>query len=115
MLEELQSLDDKQKRRVLVVATIIIMVIVVGVWILYFNSIVIGDASQPVAATSSVATTTGADGSIAVPVPAPATTTTVTASGAAPGPSLWQDIKNLFAGFGKLFSNPSQYNIQPNQ
>ena len=46
MLEELQSLSEAKKKHVIVIATIIIMVIIVGVWVAYFNSIIIGTAQQ---------------------------------------------------------------------
>jgi hypothetical protein len=94
---------------VLIIATIIIMVIIVGVWVTYFNSIVMGTTQQ-------VATqTTSTDATAPVPI-AIAPTLAVSAPAAATqasGAGLWQDIKNGFASVAHIFSNPSQYKIQP--
>ena len=108
MLDELQSLSQEKKKQVLIIATIIIMVIVVGVWFSYFNSVIIGTAQLAATqATSSVATAPTAPTAVATvtPIAVPAQTN---------GPSLWQDIKNGFVSFAHIFSNPSQYKIQPN-
>jgi flagellar basal body-associated protein FliL len=103
MLEELQSLSDGNKKRVLVIATIIIMVIIIGVWVAYFNSVIMGTAQQ-----TAVETTTPS----AAVAPAAATATApVTAQ--ANGPSLWQNIENGFGSIANVFKKPSQYNIQP--
>jgi flagellar basal body-associated protein FliL len=98
MLEELQSLSQEKKKQVLIIATIIIMVIVAGVWFSYFNSIITGVSQQ--AATQSV--------------PSAAAVTSTAAPAQTNGPSVWQDIKSGFTSFTHLFSNPSQYKIQPN-
>jgi hypothetical protein len=87
-IEELQSLSDTHKKRVLVISTIVIMLIVVGVWFSYFNGI-LAAASQPTVAE--------------------ATSTTPTAS----GPSMWQNIKNDMASIGNVFNSSSQYTVQP--
>ncbi|HEY5221379.1 MAG TPA: hypothetical protein VIJ29_04575 [Candidatus Paceibacterota bacterium] len=108
MLEELRSLSEANKKRVLIIATIIIMVIIIGVWVTYFNSIVIGNSSGAAAqATSTVATST-APVPIAI-APAPAASVPTQAS----GPGVWQDIKNFFSAIANIFRKPSQYNIQP--
>ena len=100
MFEELQSLSETNKMRVLVVGTIIIMVIVVGVWLTYFNSVVLGGAQQT---------------AVQAPPPAAAasTATSATAQAQASGPGIWQYIENGFASFLNIFRNPSQYTIQP--
>lgn len=95
-IEELQSLNEVVKKRVLIIATTVIMVVVVGVWFSYFNGI-IASASQPVIAID--ATTTAQ--------------TVPTASSSANGPGVWQNIENGFASIGNIFKGPSQYNIQP--
>jgi flagellar basal body-associated protein FliL len=98
MLEELQSLSAGNKKRVLVVTTVILMVIVIGVWAVYFNSVIMG-TMQPVSTEAAEATTTS--------------------TGVAPqvaqanGPSLWQNIKDGFGSIANVFKKPSQYNIQP--
>jgi hypothetical protein len=98
MLEELRSLSPENKKRVLIVSTIIIMIIVVGLWMLYFNSIVIGSEQQTVAQP------------VAASVPAP----TPVAAPQASGPGLWQNMKNWFGGLADILEKPSQYKIQPN-
>ena len=90
MLQELQSLSPENKKRVLIVSTIIIMVIVIGVWMSYFNSIVIGMAQQ----APDDATTTAA----AAPAP-----TQGMASAQASGPGLWQNIENGFGSIVNIF------------
>ena len=48
-LEELQSLNEPTKRKVLVVATILIMFVIVYFWLGYFNGLVASVAQVPVA------------------------------------------------------------------
>jgi hypothetical protein len=101
MLEELQSLSDVNKKRILIIATIIIMVIVVSIWISYLNSIVAGPAQQAAQATSTVASAFATD---TLPTVTPAQTS---------GPSIWQNIENWFGSLLSNFGKPSQYTIQP--
>lgn len=123
-LEEIQSLSEGTKKRVLIIGTALIMIIVIGVWLSYFNSI-IGDASQSQVAESA------ATAPAATAPPAPVTTspaattvtatTTTSASGAAMATvadsGLWQNIKNGFFSvvefFTGIFNRPSNYTIQP--
>jgi uncharacterized membrane protein YraQ (UPF0718 family) len=102
MLEELQSLSETNKRRILVIATTIIMIIVIGVWFSYFTN-TIGQVAQQ--AAPAVSSTTP---SVAAPVVVVTMATTQ-----ASGPSLWQNIKNWFGSIANIFQKPSQYNIQP--
>jgi hypothetical protein len=51
--EELQSLSESTKQRILVVSTIVIMIVVVYVWLGYFNGIVAQAQSQQTQPTSS--------------------------------------------------------------
>lgn len=117
-LEEIQSLSEGTKKRVLIIATILIMIIVITVWFAYFNSI-LGGTSQPSVAQTS-ATTPAA--------PAPSTPSSTTVAAAVPvvsqsgvplmsGPSLWQNIENGFSSFfrsiASIFSGPSNYTIKP--
>jgi zona occludens toxin (predicted ATPase) len=106
MLEEIQALSEANKKRVLVFGTVIIMLIVLGVWVAYFNGI-IASASQPLTAQS---TSTDATDAAAAPVPIaiqPATTP------ATNGPGLWQNIEDGMASIANIFKRPSQYDIQP--
>lgn len=103
MLEELRSLGDARKKQVIIISTIIIMLIVIGIWVTYFNSIIVGSSAQNVDQSSSTVAT----------APVQIAITPATSSAQASGPGLWQDIKNVFGWFGSLFSRPSQYKIQP--
>ena len=110
MLEELRSLSEANKKRVLVIATVIIMAIVIGVWIMYFNSIIAGTSQQAaVQATSSVAAATPV---ATTTMPSAITTITPTPAQAS-GPGLWQNIKNGIGSIVNIFKKSSQYNIQP--
>jgi hypothetical protein len=91
-LEELQSLNAVAKKRVLVIGTIIIMVIIVGVWLSYFNGILAG-ANQATVADDS--------------------TTSKPSAPTANGPSMWQNIENSMASIGNVFNSSSQYTVQP--
>ena len=95
-LKELQSLDAPAKNRVLIISTVVIMIVVLFVWLAYFNSIVIPSAAQT--ATSTSTTTT-------VPV-ASAQTSSAQASS---GQGFW---KNLEGGFVNLFHGGRE-TIQP--
>src|ERR1700690_1254962 len=54
-LEKLQSADEATKRRWMILSTIIIMVMVIYVWMAYFNNLVAGfsQAQQPSAGSSA--------------------------------------------------------------
>jgi hypothetical protein len=103
MLEELQSLSETKKKQVLIIATIIIMVIVVGVWATYFNGIIQGSSQAAVAAPATSTVAVVATTPVAVAVP----------TAQASGPSLWQNIKNGFGSIADIFKKPSQYTVRP--
>ena len=120
-LEELQSLDDATKQKILIVATVVIMVVIIYFWLAYFNNIVAGVGQvaegQP-AVGAATATPTMAAG-------APATTGVPTAAAASvPGPSAWQQMGsglaaigqffiNIVHGIGGIFRSPKQYIVNP--
>ncbi len=95
-LEELQSLDEPTKKKVLIIATAIIMVVVIYFWLMYFNSFVV----------DTTITNTVATGTPAVAAPA-----------APAGPGAWQNIEGWFASIGHAISGafqaPRQYIVQP--
>lgn len=96
-------MSETRKRQVLVISTIIIMAIVVGVWLSYFNSVVMGGAG-----------TTG--GASSASVQSSVSSTPAPASSAAPAWSgIWTRIKDGMSSIGRMFSGPSQYTIQPQQ
>lgn len=102
MLEELQSLSEGDKKRVLIIATIVIMIIIIGVWMVYFNSVIMGTAQQAAAGATT------ANSAASAPV-----TATPSVAAQANGPSLWQNIENGFGSIANVFKKPSQYTIQP--
>jgi hypothetical protein len=102
LLEEIQSLNEKNKKRVLVIGTAIIMIIVIGVWITYFNGIIASAGQQSVADGSTNAATT--QGTVAAAQPT---------APIAHGSSIWQNVENGMASIGNIFKRPSNYTIQP--
>lgn len=110
-LEKLQSLDERTKQWILIAATAVIMIVVVYVWLAYFNSILANVASTTSEPAPALATpAAGAPG----------------ASGAASagGTSVWQNIGNVFSaiygslagavrGLGSILQTPRQYIIHP--
>ena len=104
MLEELQSLSDGNKKRILIIATMIIMIIIIGMWVVYFNGVIMGTAEQ----VATDATTSA--GAVAPTLP---TVVAPSAPAQANGPSLWQNIENGFGSIANVFKKPSHYNIQP--
>jgi hypothetical protein len=105
-LEELQSLDEPTKTKVLIVSTIVIMIVVVYFWLAYFNNIVSSAGGQAVAdSTSAEAAAGGQDQS-------------------SQSPSFWSEIGNGTAIVGQAiggglqwveqaFESPKNYIIKP--
>ncbi|HEX4104403.1 MAG TPA: hypothetical protein VHZ04_02920 [Candidatus Paceibacterota bacterium] len=115
-LEELQSLDEGTKQKVLIVATVVIMIVIIYFWLAYFNNIVAGvgqvAAGPAVNAAPATATATAT---------APAS---VPSAAAAAGPSIWQQMGGGLAAIGQFFINlahgvrnvfqtPGQYTVNP--
>jgi hypothetical protein len=109
-LEEIQSLSDSTKKRVLIIATMLIMIIVIGVWVTYFNNIVVGAPQSGATAVTTLPTGTTTS-PVAIVPPAPVATPS------ASGPGLWQNIESGFSsilhGIAGIFSHPTNYTIQP--
>jgi len=104
-LQELQSLEESTKRKILVVSTVVVMVIVVYFWLAYFNSIIAGGA-QPAAS----------DQGAVAPI--------VQAAPAQNGSGFWGNVGNGAAIVGQSFAGgaqwivhafqaPKQYEIKP--
>ncbi len=91
-IDELRSLEEPKKKKILVGVTIIIMFLVLYFWLIYFNSIVAGGSVAPAAAVPSEADTLGA---------LQAATDTV---GGGTAPSDWQKILDFFGGGGGSYS-----------
>ena len=92
-LEEIQSLDQATKQKVLIIASASIMAIIVFLWMAYFNTLIGG--APGIAVVSQMA--------------APATVSAPSAS----GPSVWQDIAHEFNAIVNFFKSPRQYEIKP--
>ena len=109
MLEELWALNETNKKRLLVVVTIIVMAIIVGVWVSYFNSVIMGASSAPAAQTASAVPKQATTSTIA-PAP-PVVSHTAPAQQSSPG--LWQYIESGASHIVNIFKDQSQYTIQP--
>ena len=102
VLEKLRTLDESIKLKVMMITTILVMMLVVCLWVVYFNAIVVpGSVSPDVAPTS----------------------TTVSVANSSPGisdlfssamSSFWDSMKNTGQSFGEIVQNPKQYNVSPN-
>ena len=109
-LEEIQSLSEGTKKRVLIIATVLIMIIIVGAWAVYFNGVI--GATSPSGDTSAAAAPVAP-----APVPIAITAAPPAITPSASGPGLWQNIRDGFSSFfgffAGIFSHPSNYSIQP--
>ncbi len=99
ILEKVRSLDDDAKRNVLIVSSAIAIAIVVGVWIIYFNAMVM--PSSPV---SAIPTSTAALAPIASPSLPAATGSGAGIQGSSSGPGLWHTIGNGFSAAWQGFT-----------
>ena len=45
-LHRLQGLDDGVKQKIMIAATVVIMIIVVWLWVAYFNTVVVSGAGR---------------------------------------------------------------------
>ena len=93
-LEELQSLGNAAKKRVLIISTLVIMIIVFTIWLSYFNGIVASAGQPSISDTSS-------------------TVANSAQSAPANGPSIWQNIGVGVTSIGNIFKGHSDYTIQP--
>ncbi|MGC9598854.1 MAG: hypothetical protein ABSE18_00500 [Minisyncoccia bacterium] len=111
-LEELQSLDETTKTKILVVATAVAMIIVIYVWLAYFNSLIAGVAQEGTASSAASSS-----------VPSSAASSSAVSSG---GTSIWQNVEGgigtLYGksvGFlhylGNILQAPRQYIVKPPQ
>lgn len=115
-IRELQSLDEPIKQRVLIAASAITMMLVVYIWIGYFNSIVMGGPTQLADQSASVQA-----GAVPSAITGDVATSAVTTPSA---PGFWQmlggGIDSLyhgavsgFKGAGSALQAPKQYDITP--
>ena len=95
LLEEVQSLDDGAKRKVLIVSSAVVIVIVVAIWVLYFNDIVMAPSGE----NGQVASTTAA-----VPVPSVSA-----ANPSSSGPGFWHTVGNDLSGLANVFTGGHEY------
>ncbi len=124
-LAQLQSLEEPIKRRILVGATAVVMVVVVYIWVGYFNSIVLNNpvelANQ--SAVAGAGTGGAATGTIAIQ-PGAAQTPAAQGSPAANTPSFWSQLGSGFVSLyndmaggvkniGGSLQAPKDYNITP--
>jgi type IV secretory pathway TrbL component len=100
-MEELRALDEPTKRKILVVAVAVSMIVVVYLWLAYFNSIVSGTAPS-VAQSAAV-----------VNIPAASGTGGVLGLFATTMASFWQAVKDGAGTAIGTLENARQYNISP--
>ncbi len=97
-LEKLQSADEETKKRWLVISVAVIMVIVIYVWLAYFNNLLAGFSAPPASESGS--------------------------GEAQGGMTFWQTLKNgaasVYDGFigkisalGNILQAPREYIIKP--
>lgn len=98
-IEEIQSLNDTIKFRVIVVAAVFIMGIVVYVWLGYFNTLISSVPQDPTAQSQTVLPSTGGDDA--------------STSGASGLASISAEFMNMIHGFIKTLQSPGQYIIKP--
>ncbi len=115
-LQKLQSLDEPTKRKVVVGASAVAMVIVVYFWVAYFNGLVAGFTQSPVVAETAPADATA-------PVDVTAQTTPTMQPTAQPsdvqGPTgvawIFGQFMNMLHGLGNILQAPRQYIVRPPQ
>ncbi len=119
-LEEIRSLDEKRKRNVLIVASLLAMALIVFVWAQYFNAILMApatDSSVHAAALGADAATAPAFNSIPTAnpsLPANDQTSQAPTSSGASNQGFWHGLINGISGLGQIFTGGTQY-IQPSQ
>lgn len=99
-LERVRALDEPVKRKVLVFSSIIAMVLVVAVWLMYFNDIVmapIQNADQTMA-SSTAAASLSASGTV------PSSD-----SSSSSGQGFWHSVESSISGFSQVFTGGHEY------
>jgi hypothetical protein len=126
-LDQLQSLDETTKKKVLVVATAILMVAIVYFWLAYFNGIIVGLAGGGQAVAQASPSNTNAAASVpALTVNGTANSATPAAPAAPAGPSMFArmggGLAAIYASFGNILSDlgsmlraPRQYIVKPQE
>lgn len=100
-MEELRSLDESTKRRVLIAVVMVSMIVVVYLWLIYFNSIVASVQSPVAQSTVGAANTSSASGTGFLGLFSTAMA------------SFWQAIKNDITGMVGMIGNARRYDIGP--
>jgi len=112
-LDELQSLSEATKKKVVIIATAVLMIGVVYLWLGYFNGLVAGGSQQQQTAANGDA---GNQAQIAQQNPS-GTSGANGAGDANSNPGFAQNFKNGMAAIGQAFvgalKSPGKYNIQP--
>jgi hypothetical protein len=98
-LDQLRAADERTKRKVMIIISCICMIVIIYVWLGYFNNLV-SSTARPVFADIQNASTTQA-----------------TSSG------FWENTKSnadtlykkISGAFGNIFQGSKQYNVSPSQ
>ncbi len=124
LLEKIRSLDETRKRNVLIATSAFIMIIIVFVWIQYFNAMLMVPARNSAAQMAAVGS--GSDAAGATPAfvsaSASASATAPSSSSVSPAPTasagsgqgFWHVLGNDLSGIGQIFAGGTQY-IRPSQ
>lgn len=99
-LEELRSLSEPVKHKIFLITAAASMILIVYLWLAYFNTIV-PNAAQTAGQTSAAASTSNGGEGGAFGLFADAAS------------SFWQTIGNGARGIVREMSNPKKYNISP--
>jgi hypothetical protein len=91
-LEEIQAFDESVKRKILVVATVVVMIVVAYAWVGYFNGLVAESSQQQATGTATQTAASGAE------------------SG---GYNFWQSMKSGMADIVNTFRGPGRYTVTP--
>lgn len=101
-IEELQSLGEPTKRKILIGATAVIMVAVVYLWLGYFNGLVAASSQTPIVAAQD--SQSGGSATQAQVQPQQGV-----------GAIIGGFFSNIIGDFRHLFQSPGQYNINPSK
>jgi hypothetical protein len=92
LLEELQSLDESTKKKIMIVASAMVMIVVVYFWLAYFNTIV-ANVAQPQPAVADSAVHEGGQTNLLA--------------------TMYEGAMNILHKLGNIFEAPRQYIVHP--
>lgn len=103
ILEKLRALDNPVKLKVMMIATILVMILVVFLWVAYFNAVIVPSLA-PVDITQTSTTVSEV----------PDSGSGISDLFSSTMSSFWDVMKNAGRSFKEIVQNPKQYNVSPN-